>query len=127
VTRPRTRLNTTVLNTPDARELASFYERLLGWQRVNNDADWVTLSPPVLRTGLSFQSEPGFVAPAWPPDEGKQRVTAHLDIAVDDLEAGVAWALELGARIADHQPNRNVRVMVDPAGHVFCLFAGEFP
>lgn len=50
----------------------------------------------------------------------------HLDFAVDDLDAGVARALELGARLADHQPQDGVRVMIDPAGHPFCQFAGTF-
>jgi hypothetical protein len=48
----------------------------------------------------------------------------HLDIAVENLEEGVAWATRLGATVADHQPQRDVRVMLDPAGHPFCLFPG---
>jgi Glyoxalase-like domain len=46
----------------------------------------------------------------------------HLDIAVDDLDAAVAWALAAGADLAEHQPQAGVRVMIDPAGHPFCLF-----
>jgi hypothetical protein len=46
----------------------------------------------------------------------------HLDIAVDDLEEGVAWALEAGAELAPHQPQEGVRVLLDPEGHPFCLF-----
>ena len=49
----------------------------------------------------------------------------HLDIAVDDLRAGVAWALEAGATEAEYQPQEHVRVMLDPAGHPFCLFTAE--
>ena len=33
----------------------------------------------------------------------------------------MAEAVELGATIADHQPQQNVRVLLDPAGHPFCL------
>jgi hypothetical protein len=40
----------------------------------------------------------------------------HLDIAVDDLEAGVAWALKAGATLAVYQPQDDVRVMLDPCG-----------
>ena len=47
----------------------------------------------------------------------------HLDIGVDDLDAGVAWAIDAGATLAEHQPQEAVRVMLDPAGHPFCLFA----
>jgi hypothetical protein len=46
----------------------------------------------------------------------------HLDIGVEDLESGVAWAVECGAVVANHQPQRDVRVMLDPEGHPFCLF-----
>jgi hypothetical protein len=46
----------------------------------------------------------------------------HLDIRVDDLEAATAYALALGAEQAVFQPQRNVRVLLDPAGHPFCLF-----
>lgn len=50
-------------------------------------------------------------------------MTSHLDIAVDDLQAGVDWARQAGATLADYQPQEHVRVMLDPAGHPFCLFA----
>ena len=46
----------------------------------------------------------------------------HLDIAVEDLEAGVAWGRDTGARLADFQPQKHVSVMLDPVGHPFCLF-----
>jgi hypothetical protein len=46
----------------------------------------------------------------------------HLDVAVGDLVGTVAWATAAGATLADYQPQRDVRVMLDPAGHPFCLF-----
>ena len=46
----------------------------------------------------------------------------HLEIQVDDLAAAVAHGIEAGARLAEHQPQPTVRVMLDPAGHPFCLF-----
>ena len=48
----------------------------------------------------------------------------HLDIAVEDLDRGVAWATELGATVAPTQFRDGIRVMLDPAGHPFCLFPG---
>jgi hypothetical protein len=48
----------------------------------------------------------------------------HLDFEVSDLEAEVARAVRLGAELADHQPQENVRVLLDPAGHPFCLYTG---
>ena len=48
----------------------------------------------------------------------------HLDIEVDDLEAASARAVELGATVAEFQPQDDVRVHLDPAGHPFCLWVG---
>ncbi len=45
----------------------------------------------------------------------------HLDVIVDDLDAGEAAVLELGATKHKHQPGKSFRVFLDPAGHPFCL------
>jgi hypothetical protein len=44
----------------------------------------------------------------------------HLDIEVEDLDAGEARALELGAVRLDDGAE-SFRVFADPAGHPFCL------
>ena len=123
---PRTRVNSVVLGAPDARVLAAFYRALLGWDVVDDEPDWVKLRPPAGGTGLSFQTERGYVPPVWPGSPGAQQMQAHLDVAADDLDAAVAYAVELGATVAAFQPQDDVRVMLDPAGHPFCLFAGVF-
>ena len=46
----------------------------------------------------------------------------HLDLKVAALEAAVAEAVQLGATQAHYQPQDDVRVMLDPAGHPFCLY-----
>ena len=46
----------------------------------------------------------------------------HLDIWVDDLDTAGARAESLGAVLAEFQPQDEVRVYLDPAGHPFCLF-----
>jgi catechol 2,3-dioxygenase-like lactoylglutathione lyase family enzyme len=124
--RPRIRVAATVLGAPDPRALADFYEQLLGWTREDDEPVWVRLRPPEGRPGLSIQYEPEYVPPVWPATPDKQQMTAHLDIAVDDLEEAVAWALDAGASLAEFQPQDAVRVMLDPAGHPFCLFVGAF-
>jgi len=48
----------------------------------------------------------------------------HLEIRVDDLESAVAHATACGAALATFQPQDNVRVCVDPAGHPFRLWLG---
>ncbi|MEM9515549.1 MAG: VOC family protein [Actinomycetota bacterium] len=49
----------------------------------------------------------------------------HLDVGVADLDAAVRWAVDQGAVVADHQPQTDVRVMIDPEGHPFCLFPDD--
>lgn len=119
---PRLSLTSTVLDAPDAGELAAFYARLLGWRVRTEEPGWVTLAPPGGGAGLAFQSEPAHVRPVWPAAAGDQRMQAHLDIEVDDLDAAAAHAVEAGAVLAQHQPQDEVRVYLDPAGHPFCLF-----
>ena len=46
----------------------------------------------------------------------------HLDVRVDDLVAATAFAQSLGAQVAESQPQDDVRVLLDPAGHPFCLY-----
>jgi catechol 2,3-dioxygenase-like lactoylglutathione lyase family enzyme len=111
-----------VLDSPDARDLAGFYHRLLGWPVEEDDPSWVKLRAPDGGPGLSFQTEPAFNRPAWPASPGAQQMMVHLDIAVDDLDAAGAYAAALGAVLADFQPQADVRVYLDPAGHPFCLF-----
>lgn len=119
---PQMRLSATVLNAPDPGALGDFYARLLGWPKETDEPDWVTVRPPDGGPGLSFQIEDLYVPPVWPATPGEQQMQLHLDIQVDDLAAGVAWALENGATEAGFQPQDHVRVMLDPAGHPFCLF-----
>jgi catechol 2,3-dioxygenase-like lactoylglutathione lyase family enzyme len=120
--RPRFTLTATVLDAPDARELADFYRRLLGWTIGADEPDWVTLRPPDGGTGLSFQTESAYARPTWPAGPGDQQMMLHLDIEVDDLEAAGAHAVASGAVLADFQPQQDVRVYLDPAGHPFCLW-----
>jgi catechol 2,3-dioxygenase-like lactoylglutathione lyase family enzyme len=119
---PGFRLTATVLDTPDPRGLARFYQRLLGWTIVDDDPEWVTLRPADGGPGLSFQREDSHVPPVWPAGPGDPRMQLHLDIAVDDLAAAVEAAVAVDATLADFQPQDHVRVCLDPAGHPFCLY-----
>ena len=116
------KLSATVLDSPDARVLADFYRRLLGWEVKFEDDDWVMLKAPDGGAGLSFQTEAQYVRPVWPAAEGDPQMMMHLDIRVDDLDAAGTHAAEQGAELASHQPQEDVRVYLDPAGHPFCLF-----
>lgn len=114
-----------VLDAPDARALAEFYAGLLGWRIAKDEPGWAAVAPPGGVAYLGFQTSAHYVPPVWPPAEGRQQMMMHLDIEVDDLEAAVADAVEAGATVASYQPQDNVRVMLDPAGHPFCLYLGD--
>jgi catechol 2,3-dioxygenase-like lactoylglutathione lyase family enzyme len=113
------RLTVTALDCPDPRALADFYGSITGWG-VNeaSDDEWVQLDSDGGAT-LAFQRVPDYRAPAWPGAEHPQQ--AHVDFDVDDLDAGEAALLEIGATKADFQPGTTFRVFLDPVGHPFCL------
>ena len=120
--RPRMTLSGVVLGTPDVHGLATFYASLLGWAWGTVEDEWVVLKPPDGSTHLAFQYEPDHVPPTWPAGAGDQQMMLHLDIEVDDLDRAVQYAVGLGARVAEFQPQDDVRVCLDPAGHPFCLW-----
>ena len=123
------RFRSVVIDCPDPRALAAFYAGLLGGTPQVQDEDWVVLEPPGAPR-LAFNREPDHRPPAW-PRAGADAQQFHLD-----LNAGSTWAqvdeaqeraLALGARPLDvdnehdEDPDRDHRVLRDPAGHPFCL------
>lgn len=110
------------LDAPDGVALARFYSSLLGWPIAQQEGGEAAIAVPGTSSYLAFKSEPRYVPPVWPTDGGHQQMMMHLDIAVDDVTAAVADAVGLGARLAEFQPQDDVRVLLDPAGHPFCLY-----
>lgn len=89
------------------------------------EAGWAQLRYPSAGPGLmtlNIEFEKEYVRPVWPSAPGQQHITAHPDIPVGDLDAAVVEALDAGASLAEVQPQDDVRVMLGPAGHPFCLF-----
>ncbi|POX44808.1 VOC family protein [Streptomyces sp. Ru72] len=119
---PRFTLSATTLDAPNAHDLARFYQDLLGWPVRKEEPGWVEIAPPDGTAGLSFQTEPSYRRPRWPSTPSEQQMMMHLDIEVTDLPAAVEQARALGATMADFQPQNDVRVLYDPAGHPFCLW-----
>lgn len=119
-TAPPARLQVVALDCPDPGALAAFYSAVLGAEveRDGTDADWVQLAPRG-GTPLAFQRVADHRPPQWPGVEHPQQM--HLDLEVDDLDAGEAAVVALGARRHEVQPGTTFRVFVDPAGHPFCL------
>jgi catechol 2,3-dioxygenase-like lactoylglutathione lyase family enzyme len=114
-----------VLEAPDARALAQFYAGLLGWTIAKDEPGWVTVAPPDGVAYLAFQTSQTYAQPVWPPADDHQQMMMHLDIEVGALDEAVADAVGAGAILAEHQPQDDVRVLFDPAGHPFCLYLGE--
>jgi glyoxalase superfamily protein len=127
--RPFLRATSVTVMAPDPRLLAGFYARLLGVA--------VTITEPPgtdePETGgfaqvrmphltLNFEYEREWAQPVWPAQAGQQSATQHLDIWVEELVASATWAVQCGATLAETQPQDDVRVLFDPAGHPFCLF-----
>jgi catechol 2,3-dioxygenase-like lactoylglutathione lyase family enzyme len=111
----------TAIEAPNPASLAGFYSKLLDWPVVHEEPGQAIIKPSQNSVYMVFQLVENYVPPVWPPAPGDQRPMMHLDIEVADLDAAVAEAVALGAQVADFQPQDNVRVLLDPAGHPFCL------
>jgi catechol 2,3-dioxygenase-like lactoylglutathione lyase family enzyme len=123
--RPTLTVTTVSLSAPDPAALAGFYHRLLGYEIAVEEPDWVLLRDPRGGVGLACQSETAYARPVWPAGPGEQQMMMHLEIRVEDLDAAVAHAIACGATLAASQPQDDVRVCLDPAGHPFCLWVEE--
>lgn len=109
------------LDCPDPRTLGGFYGALTGMRVLFSSEEFVALTNDS-GCDLGFQRVDGYRAPHWPGQDVPQQV--HLDLRADDLDATEALALERGAVRPDHQPvDGRWRVLLDPAGHPFCLTA----
>jgi hypothetical protein len=112
------RLGMVCLDCDDPAGLAAFWAELLGGKPTRLSDDIVIIDSPVIP--LAALRVPGYRPPTWPGGEIQKQL--HLDLAVADLDAAEAAAVRLGARRADEQPHPSRwRVLLDPAGHPFCL------
>ncbi len=103
------------LDCADPAELADFYVKLLGgrllWSHASSAGAQV---PGVL---LVLQRVGGYRPPVWPGAS-----VVHLDLtAGEQLEEPEQRAVTLGARAVHPQPDPRWRVLLDPAGHPFCI------
>ena len=113
------RLLCLVVDCPDPGALAAFYEQLLGYRRVEDDSEWVTLASGDDLV-LAFQRVERYVPPAWPDPSRPQQV--HVDVLVEDLDEAEPKVLALGATLLEGSDKPiGFRVYADPVGHPFCL------
>jgi catechol 2,3-dioxygenase-like lactoylglutathione lyase family enzyme len=134
-------LRQTVVDTTDARTLAEFYRRLLGYvyrpgyeppppgEDDVKGRDWLILIHPSGAPQIAFQQVAALPASTWPDDAVPQQL--HFDMTVPDADALRAQherALGLGARLlldrAD-DPDEPLCVYADPDGHPFCIFVAS--
>ncbi|WP_461190036.1 VOC family protein [Arthrobacter sp. Z4-13] len=122
MTGPVGQLASISLDCPDTDILATFYSRLLGLEEAFATPDRGVVALSGAGPMLTLMRVNSYVPPSWP--EGPQHQQLHLDVAVAELDSAAAAAVELGARAAEHQPSpEQWRVLLDPAGHPFCLTA----
>jgi hypothetical protein len=78
------RLRQVVLDTTDARALAEFYRRLLGFSyRPGDGDDWVVLNDASGVPRLAFQQVGSLPPPTWP--DGPRPQMLHLDLTVETV------------------------------------------
>jgi catechol 2,3-dioxygenase-like lactoylglutathione lyase family enzyme len=117
---PVGRLGATSIDCSDPAELADFYGALLGMRRLVESPDGSVVAITDGAQTLAMMRVEDHVPPTWPGPPQRQQM--HLDVSVTDLDAAVAQAVALGARVAEHQAGpSHWRVLIDPAGHPFCL------
>jgi catechol 2,3-dioxygenase-like lactoylglutathione lyase family enzyme len=120
--RPSFHFQTVNIDCEDADAMAVFWSKLLGWDVTWRDGNFILIRDPKGGAGLSFQGRPGYTPPVWPEEPGEQQKMLHLEIKVQDLAAATEYALSIGGRLAEFQGRPDLRVILDPAGHPFCLF-----
>jgi hypothetical protein len=103
------------LDCADPAVLAAFYQELLDGELV-----WSKPASAGVKVGgavLIAQRVPNYIPPQWPGT-----AIVHLDFAAGrNIEGPVTFALKLGAVRAAHQPDERWCVLIDPAGHPFCI------
>jgi catechol-2,3-dioxygenase len=115
---PTMALFAVTIDAPDAAALARFYADLMGMAVTYEGPEGALIAGD--GKSVMFQQVSTYVPPRWPDPARPQQ--AHLDIRVDDLDAGEARAVELGA-VRLEGGGDSFRVFADPAGHPFCLTA----
>lgn len=111
------------IDCTDHNALAGFYVSLLVGERIwEPDDEYAALRTPD-GFAIGCQRVEGYRPPTWPTQERGQQM--HFDILVDDLDAAVRQAMDAGATRPEGSPGGDGwAVMLDPAGHPFCLTMG---
>ena len=112
------KLRALVIDCEDPDSLAGFYQGLLGMIRVHEEDGFISIGDAAGLPSVDFQRVDRLVRPQWPDADHPQQM--HVDVLVEDLDAGEAAVLLLGATSLD-AGTETFRVFSDPSGHPFCL------
>ncbi|MFY9913764.1 MAG: VOC family protein [Nocardioidaceae bacterium] len=113
-----TTLAMVTIDCADPGPVSDFWAELTGWETTYRDDNYAMLKGP--DTALGFGRVEGYEPPDWPNRRGTKQF--HLDVATTDIPATERRCVELGATVPRDQPGENRwRVLLDPAGHPFCL------
>jgi catechol 2,3-dioxygenase-like lactoylglutathione lyase family enzyme len=107
------------LDCAEVPPVADFWKAALGYEQVAGDGESYAMLMSDAGPALGFGKVEDHSPPEWPNPRGTKQF--HLDLACDDIDAEQERLLGLGARLADPQPGETWRVLLDPAGHPFCL------
>jgi catechol 2,3-dioxygenase-like lactoylglutathione lyase family enzyme len=117
---PIARLGAVSLDTPDVAGLSAFYRELLGLEVLFESDTFIALKGASVLLTVQRVDVDDHQPASWP--SGPVPKQLHLELAVDDLDVAEAAAVGLGAAKADVQPSpESWRVLIDPAGHPFCI------
>jgi catechol 2,3-dioxygenase-like lactoylglutathione lyase family enzyme len=112
------RLGAVSIDAADPAALAAFYQQLLDLEVLFESPTFIALKGAGVL--LTFQQVKDHLPPDWPGTAIPKQL--HLELAVTDLDAAEEQAIEYGAIKAPEQPAPDRwRVLLDPAGHPFCL------
>lgn len=107
-----------VIDCASPSDLAAFYERLLGYIRVQDEPGWVVIGIAPDRPGIAFQKVESYRAPQWPDSQHPTQM--HLDVRVPSLQGAADGAIAAGATLLK-KASDVFWVFSDPEGHPFCL------
>jgi hypothetical protein len=107
------------IDCADVKALAEFYVAGLGAE-IRHRSDDVTFLE-LQGLPINLREVGAYRPPTWPSSDVPMHT--HFEIVVHDPDNAAARLHQFGARLADYQDpqDSNLIVMLDPAGHPFCL------
>jgi Glyoxalase-like domain len=107
------------LDCAEVTPVADFWKAALGYEQLAGDGESYAMLKGETGPALGLGKVEDYRAPGWPNEHGSKQF--HLDLAAEDIDAEAERLVGLGATMADPQPGETWRVLLDPAGHPFCV------